>query len=405
MEEENLNLKIKAYELQELIAKAVQNYVEVIALAGIDTSDLQIHDEFLKVTKIASSNFKQWFDLKNLKTTTEATLNNIRSLEKTSTHIQTLGNLASLPKAIQDISYYLNNLQRNEQEISSWLAKNDIQTLQDHWYKNQWYLHYKLLNEVFHQATFRIRSLELLTETHKNFEANNQKSKKLINDIESLKKQSEEIAKDTINKSRIAEDTRTAIEKAIKVKLNEKYENQAEKLKKEETRWTRNVSIGLLVLFLIGLYEIATLVLIYPRISLSPYQLLGFIPIHLAIIWFIIFSINRRNEASRLACDYAHKEVFASSYLAYQNEINELKGKHTPEVQELITQLNVKLIDSMIDTLADNPAKNLDSKKKSSEFPTKEIINLVNEVTKIKNFTPIPQISIPQPQQEKGQTQ
>lgn len=406
MEEEKL--KMKAYEIQELIAKAVQNYVEVIALAGIDTSDLQIHDEFLQVTKIASSNFKQWFDLKNLKTTAEATLNNIRSLEKVSTHIQTLGNLASLPKVIQDISYYLNNLQRNEQEISSWLAKNDIQALQDHWYKNQWYLHYKLLNEVFRQATFRIRSLELLTETHKNFEANNQKSKELIKNIESLKKQSEEIARDIIDKNRIAEDTRTAIEKAIKVKLNEKYENQAEKLKKEEARWTGNVYKGFYGLIFLGLCELISVFAPIANLfnfGVNSYQWLGLIPMHLAIIWFIIFSINRRNEASRLAYDYAHKEVFTSSYLAYQNEINELKGKHTPEVQELITQLNVKLIDSMIDTLADNPAKNLDSKKKSSELPTKEIINLVSEVTKIKNFTPIPQISIPQPQQEKEQTQ
>lgn len=214
-----------------------------------------------------------------------------------------------------------------------------------------------------------------------------------------LKENAKKLYIDIEKKEKLAEDTRTVIEKAIKIELSERYQERAKDYENQEYRWTLASFIEFIVLFFIGIYEINFIA------SSSPFQWIGFIPLNIAVIWTIIFTLSKRSEISKLRYDYAHKEVFASSYLAYQNEINELKGKHTPEVQELITQLNVKLIDSMIDTLADNPAKNLDSKKKSSELPTKEIINLVSEVTKIKNLTPIPQISIPQPQQEKEQTQ
>lgn len=237
------------------------------------------------------------------------------------------------------------------------------------------------------------------SDTHllkKKTEANNQKSKELIEEINTLNNQSEKIYQDIKNKSQLAEDTRRTIERAIKIELGERYQNRAKDLENQEFRWTFASFIEFFILFCIGIYEINTLT------SSSSLQWIGFIPINIAIVWAIIFTLSKRGEIAKLRYDYAHKEVFASSYLAYQHEINELKGKHTPEVQELITQLNLKLIDSMIDTLADNPAKNLDNKKKSSELPTKEIINLVSEITRIKNLTPLPYLQTQAPQSEES---
>lgn len=389
-------------QLQEAIAQTIDGCSGIIRILIKNPEDFNTYiDDVPETIEIKIQDFKKWWD----------TLYRCRSIEETTKQtldfINSLSNITEMfrekPKQDFDYSqksqqmlYYSNQIFFAKKELEQCSLQDSPQTL------TEWRSKQKLLEHLFQQAYIQLLTLQDVVVIQKNFQNNNVKTKDLIHQIENLNQQSKDIATNIQQKEQLTQDTRTAIEKAIKVKLNEKYENQAEKLKKEETGWTRNVYLGLFGLFLIGLYEIILFVRITKTISFSPYQLLGLIPIHLAIIWFIIFSINRRNEASRLACDYAHKEVFASSYLAYQNEINELKGKHTPEVQELITQLNVKLIDSMIDTLADNPAKNLDSKKKSSELPTKEIINLVSEVTKIKNFTPIPQIPISQSQQEKG---
>lgn len=238
--------------------------------------------------------------------------------------------------------------------------------------------------ETSQEANKQIQeNLQKLKDIQEDTKNTNQDSHKLADEIKQVQQQSQKLFSQIEEKEQLAEDTRRAIENAIKIKLNEQYSNQTKIFKQEEKEWTRYVYIGLALLGMIGIYETLNLFESFTKLF-NPYQWLGLIPIHIAIIWFVIFSINRRNEVSRLAYDYAHKEVFASSYLAYQHEINELKGKHTPEVQELITQLNLKLIDSMIDTLADNPAKNLDNKKKSSELPTKEIINLVSEIIKFK---------------------
>lgn len=392
-------------QLQEAIAQTIDGCSGIIRILIKNPEDFNTYiDDVPETIEIKIQDFKKWWD----------TLYRCRSIEETTKQtldfINSLSNIAEMfrDKPKQDFDYSQKSQQMLYYSGQIFFAKKELEqcSLQDSPQTlTEWPSKRKLLEHLFQQAYIQLLTLQDVVVIQKNFQNNNVKTKDLIHQIENLNQQSKDIATNIQQKEQLTQDTRTAIEKAIKVKLNEKYENQAEKLKKEEAWWTRNVYLGLFGLFLIGLYEIILFVRITKTISFSPYQLLGLIPIHLAIIWFIIFSINRRNEASRLACDYAHKEVFASSYLAYQNEINELKGKHTPEVQELITQLNVKLIDSMIDTLSDNPAKNLDSKKKSSELPTKEIINLVSEVTKIKNFTPIPQIPISQSQQEKEQAQ
>lgn len=122
-----------------------------------------------------------------------------------------------------------------------------------------------------------------------------------------------------------------------------------------------------------------------PSQSLSDYALnfLKKSPAYLALVWFILFASRRRNEANRLASDYAHKEVFASSYEAYKEEIKKLKEIYPQKADEL-TELNTKLLDSMIGVLSDNPAKSLDTKKTTDELPAKELVNFASEVIKLK---------------------
>lgn len=119
--------------------------------------------------------------------------------------------------------------------------------------------------------------------------------------------------------------------------------------------------------------------------SLSDYILvfLKKSPKYLALVWLILFASRRSNEAGRLASDYAHKEVFASSYEAYKEEIEKLK-KIYPQKADELTELNTKLLDSMIGVLSDNPAKSLDTKKTTDELPAKELVNFASEVIKLR---------------------
>lgn len=171
---------------------------------------------------------------------------------------------------------------------------------------------------------------------------------------------------------------------AIKIGLAEHYNEKSEDLYKYQKRWTWTILGGLAVLLCLGIYNYFTK---QETNSLEHlFHLLSIFPAYLALIWFIIFASRRRNEISRLSNDYSHKAVFASSYLAYQEQIEELKktNQDTNIINET-TQLKIKLLDSMIDTLADNPAKSLDNKKASDELPAKEIINFASEIIKLKD--------------------
>lgn len=254
--------------------------------------------------------------------------------------------------------------------------------------------------ETSQEANTQIQeNLQKLKNIQEDTKNTNQDSHKLADEIKQVQQQSQQLFSQIEEKEQLAEDTRRAIENAIKIELNEKYKKMAEKLEKQENIWTFAFFGGIAVFAFLGIIEFC--ILPTPT-QTPPLQWIMALPISFATIWFILFASKKRAEISRLTYDYAHKEVFTSSYLAYQHEINELKGKHTPEVQELITQLNLKLIDSMIDTLADNPAKNLDNKKKSSELPTKELINLVSEITRVKNLTPLPYLQTQAPQSEES---
>lgn len=158
--------------------------------------------------------------------------------------------------------------------------------------------------------------------------------------------------------------------------------------------WLTIMAIGLYLFFQLGNTPISKSIKSQntqeQHISLQPQSLSDYVlvflkksPTYLALVWLILFASRRSNEAGRLASDYAHKEVFASSYEAYQEEIKKLKEMYPQKADEL-TELNTKLLDSMIGVLSDNPAKSLDTKKTIDELPTKELVNFASEIIKLK---------------------
>lgn len=170
---------------------------------------------------------------------------------------------------------------------------------------------------------------------------------------------------------------------ATGIGLSNRYTQEKKRYGDSKCKWTGFAIGGLVFLFVVPF--IISIPYIVNLLSLSHnfFNILKTAPIYLVVIWFILFASNRRNENNRLEADYAHKAVFASSYLAYQEEIKELQEKNPNKQNELI-ELNIKLLDSMIGVLSDNPAKSLDSKKSADGLPAKELISLTNEILKLK---------------------
>lgn len=219
----------------------------------------------------------------------------------------------------------------------------------------------------------------------KKAEFNNQKVEEFANEYEKAKMLFQQIINNIKGKQ---EDIDRLMADATKLGLAQRYTQEKNILDSEKHKWDSNFRFALYSLIGLGALEIIVFVCsIYieemQKISSTPTIYLGLIPIHIAIIWFVIFFSRRRNEANRLASDYAHKEVFASSYKAYQEEIDELKKTYPQKADEL-TELNTKLLDSMIGVLSDNPAKSLDTKKTTDELPTKELVNFASEIIKLK---------------------
>lgn len=184
--------------------------------------------------------------------------------------------------------------------------------------------------------------------------------------------------------------------KAIKQGLAQRYTQEKKNNNNAKIFWTIAIALGLLFLaFFTNLPSVvffSTTKPVFEQIresesfSKALLHIISTLPAYLALIWFILFASRRRNEANRLASDYAHKEVFASSYEAYLKEIQKLKelGIISKEKEKETEELATKLLDSMISVLSDNPAKSLDTKKTTDELPAKEIINLASEIIKFK---------------------
>ena len=105
------------------------------------------------------------------------------------------------------------------------------------------------------------------------------------------------------------------------------------------------------------------------------------LPFILPAIWLVLFVSRRRNEAQRLAQEYAHKKVLAKSYESYKQQIEKLS---TEEQNKLLPIL----MENMLKAIALNPAETLDRNHKEPT-PVEEVIKkkeFWDFIEKIKNI-------------------
>ncbi len=107
------------------------------------------------------------------------------------------------------------------------------------------------------------------------------------------------------------------------------------------------------------------------------------LPFILPAIWLVLFVSRRRNEAQRLAQEYAHKKVLAKSYESYKQQIEKLS-------EEKQNKLLPILMENMLKAIALNPAETLDKNHKEP-IPVEEVIKkkeFWDFIEKIKNLMP-----------------
>lgn len=88
----------------------------------------------------------------------------------------------------------------------------------------------------------------------------------------------------------------------------------------------------------------------YQLISNLIHKLAWLVP----LVWLGLFFGSRRSEATRLEQEYGHKEAISLSYESFKRQAKEL------EMDE--TELQKKLLEAAITTVAHNPAQSLDKK-------------------------------------------
>lgn len=107
------------------------------------------------------------------------------------------------------------------------------------------------------------------------------------------------------------------------------------------------------------------------------------LPFILPAIWLVLFVSRRRNEAQRLAQEYAHKEVLAKSYESYKQQIEKLSEEEQNKLLPI-------LMENMLKAIALNPAETLDKNHKEPT-PMEEVIKkkeFWDFIEKIKNLMP-----------------
>lgn len=107
------------------------------------------------------------------------------------------------------------------------------------------------------------------------------------------------------------------------------------------------------------------------------------LPFVLPAFWLVVFVSRRRNEAQRLAQEYAHKEALAKSYDSYKQQIEKLSEENRNE-------LLPKLMDNMLKAISLNPAETLDKNHKDPT-PIEEVIKkkeFWDFIEKVKSLVP-----------------
>ncbi len=180
-------------------------------------------------------------------------------------------------------------------------------------------------------------------------------------------------------------ETKKAVEESNKVKeefqslygdagsigLATGYEKQQDKLNKYVKKCTIWFIVGIGALIAVALWQIFC-----NKDSFSLTTILTALPLLAPIIWLTSFFAKRRSEANMLLQEYSHKTIFAKSYSAYKQEIENLKS---PDLN-----LQPKLLAAMIDTIKHSP-KTIFSKKHSSDLPIEELKQIIELAKTLKS--------------------
>lgn len=90
------------------------------------------------------------------------------------------------------------------------------------------------------------------------------------------------------------------------------------------------------------------------------------LPFILPALWLVLFVSRRRNEAQRLAQEYAHKEALAKSYESYKQQIEKLSEEEQNKLLPI-------LMENMLKAISLNPAETLDKNHKEAT-PVEEVL-------------------------------
>lgn len=154
---------------------------------------------------------------------------------------------------------------------------------------------------------------------------------------------------------------------ATSIGLAKAYSDERKKFKKPIILWNIAfmVSISSLLLFYIFRLDF-----IDNSVEGMIKTMLKSLPIALPLIWFAIYASKRRSENQRLEQEYTHKETFAKSYMGYKKQISELKDEQS--------ELSVKLLNEIIESVSYNASQTLD-KKHGDETISKEILSSIKD--------------------------
>lgn len=154
---------------------------------------------------------------------------------------------------------------------------------------------------------------------------------------------------------------------ATSIGLAKAYSDERKKFKRPIILWNIAfmVSISSLLLFYIFRLDF-----IDNSVEGMIKTMLKSFPIALPLIWFAIYASKRRSENQRLEQEYTHKETFAKSYMGYKKQISELKDEQS--------ELSVKLLNEIIESVSYNASQTLD-KKHGDETISKEILSSIKD--------------------------
>lgn len=375
--------------LQDLIAKIANSYFVVVEQIIKIPDEFKSYQDMGETIQKKIQIFDEWWKVLFSRISVADKI--IKTLE----FVNSTTSLQNIFDLLRSLTFQTGTIRRSISHFDSFIFyKQELEKISKEFKKGDqeslaiWNQTSTALDNILAQIDAQLLALQNIIDLQKNLEANNNQANNLIQQLQRTESAFIKLKEDlNIERQTIQQ----LMADATKLGLAQRYTQEKNTLNSEKYKWDFRFNLALFSLIGLGTLEIIVFVCsiyieVMKKISNTPTIYLGLVPIHIAIIWFVIFFSRRRNEVNRLASDYAHKEVFASSYEAYLEEIKKLKdnGIISKEKEEEATELATKLLDSMIGVLSDNPAKSLDTKKTTDELPAKELVNLASEIIKFK---------------------